>query len=453
MERFITRLPPEMGPPPGAGAGARLLGVAAQCGAIALIVVAWLALSIMPPGIVERAAARVAHAGLSRAGSDLLREVWAIVNDRFYDPDLNGVDPSAAIADFADAADDAATPAELRGVVNDSLAMLEASHTRLFTPDESAFYEVLDVFNPNGLAAGQVPGQPEGAVAYVGIGCVTKQIEGRAFVSDVYPTGPADDCGLRVGDEIVSVDGAAWGPVEPFAGRAGQAVELVVRRTPGMRALRLEVTPERIRPRQMYLRALRASASVTDHDGRRLAYVRIRSYAHESYHDALVELMGDEFAGADGLVLDLRGGWGGAVARYTDAFNPAHPYMQMRGRGGEWGTVSRVWDRPLVVLIDEGTRSGKEMVADALQRAGVATLVGTPTAGAVLGGSAFPLSDGSLLMVAVTDVRLDGRTLEGNPVQPDVLVERPLPYCNGADPQLDAGYEALLERIGAGRPL
>ena len=34
-------------------------------------------------------------------------------------------------------------------------------------------------------------------------------------------------------------------------------------------------------------------------------------------------------------------------------------------------------------------------------------------------------------------------SLEGNPVEPDVFVERPLPYCNGADPQLEAGYAAL----------
>jgi carboxyl-terminal processing protease len=163
--------------------------------------------------------------------------------------------------------------------------------------------------------------------------------------------------------------------------------------------------------------------------------------------------MRGEFAQADGLVLDLRGGWGGAVAEYTDAFNPAHPFMQMRGREGGWSTVSRVWDKPLVILIDEGTRSGKEMVSDALQRAGVATLVGTPTAGAVLGGTTFPLSDGSLLMVAVADVRLDGRRLEANPVEPDVFVERPLPYCNGADPQLEAGYAALLDAVRAARPL
>ncbi len=115
--------------------------------------------------------------------------------------------------------------------------------------------------------------------------------------------------------------------------------------------------------------------------------------------------------------------------------------------------MSRAWDKPLVVLIDHGTRSGKEMVADALQRAGIATLVGTPTAGAVLGGTTFPMSDGSLLMVAVTDVRIDGRAIENSPVLPDIHVERPIPYCDGADPQLDAAYAALAETVRMSRPL
>ena len=65
----------------------------------------------------------------------------------------------------------------------------------------------------------------------------------------------------------------------------------------------------------------------------------------------------------------------------------------------------------------------------------------------------FALGLISLLMVAVADVRVDGTALEGRPVQPDVLVERPIPYCNGADPQLDAAYRVLIEAIRAGQPL
>ena len=44
----------------------------------------------------------------------------------------------------------------------------------------------------------------------------------------------------------------------------------------------------------------------------------------------------------------------------------------------------------------------------------------------------------ALLYLAVSQVKADGKHLEGTGVQPDIRVERPIPYSNGADPVLDA---------------
>jgi carboxyl-terminal processing protease len=41
----------------------------------------------------------------------------------------------------------------------------------------------------------------------------------------------------------------------------------------------------------------------------------------------------------------------------------------------------------------------------------------------------------------VNALRVDGHVLEGLGVTPDVLVERSVPYANGADPQLDRAIE------------
>jgi carboxyl-terminal processing protease len=95
-----------------------------------------------------------------------------------------------------------------------------------------------------------------------------------------------------------------------------------------------------------------------------------------------------------------------------------------------------------VVLVDEGTRSGKEVVTYALKRHGV-PVVGTRTAGALLAAQGFLLSDGSLLVLAVSDVRLDGERLEGQGVAPDIEVPFPLPYAAGHDPQLEAALAEL----------
>ena len=109
------------------------------------------------------------------------------------------------------------------------------------------------------------------------------------------------------------------------------------------------------------------------------------------------------------------------------------------------------WRRPLVAIIDEGTRSGLEVFAYALKINGI-PLVGTRTAGALLAGSAYLLPDDSLLELAVSDAVIgDGVRLEGNGVVPDVPVAFSLPYAAGRDPQRDAAVEEMRRILVRGR--
>jgi carboxyl-terminal processing protease len=62
----------------------------------------------------------------------------------------------------------------------------------------------------------------------------------------------------------------------------------------------------------------------------------------------------------------------------------------------------------------------------------------------VLAGMCRPLADGSVLYLAVQNVLVDGESLEGIGVEPDVTVERNLPYSQGRDEQLEAAVQALL---------
>jgi carboxyl-terminal processing protease len=59
------------------------------------------------------------------------------------------------------------------------------------------------------------------------------------------------------------------------------------------------------------------------------------------------------------------------------------------------------------------------------------------------------LSDGSLLMLAVADVTVDGERLEGVGVEPDVHVPRELRSDVGRDPQREAALDEAA-RLAAG---
>jgi len=153
-------------------------------------------------------------------------------------------------------------------------------------------------------------------------------------------------------------------------------------------------------------------------------------------------LTSEPLKSADGLVLDMRGRWGGAPPDATDLFVGHSPTMVVTDRDGDRSIETTSWDKPVVGIIDSGSRSGMEILADGLKRARV-TLVGTKTAGNVLAGRAFMLKDNSILELAVLDVHIEGVRLEGNGVTPNIEVPFELPYSAGADPQRDRAIDEM----------
>ena len=103
---------------------------------------------------------------------------------------------------------------------------------------------------------------------------------------------------------------------------------------------------------------------------------------------------------ADALVWDLRDGWGGAQPDYLDLFNSRAPTMQVTDRNGDTGMVDVKWRKPVAMLINGGTRSGKEVLAYGFKEYRLGELVGVRTEGAVLAATAFLIGDSGLLLLA-----------------------------------------------------
>ena len=116
----------------------------------------------------------------------------------------------------------------------------------------------------------------------------------------------------------------------------------------------------------------------------------------------------------------------------------------MVDRHGDVSVANVKWRKPVVMLINGGTRSGKEILAYGFKKYGLGEVIGTQTAGAVLAARAFLLSDGSLLLLAVNDVFVDGQRLEGVGVTPTLEVPFPVEYAQGKIPQLE---RADLQRV------
>ena len=174
--------------------------------------------------------------------------------------------------------------------------------------------------------------------------------------------------------------------------------------------------------------------------------MHVWSYAGEQYHAELEqELLFGRLKDADALVLDLREGWGGASPSYLNIFTPRTVSVTALARNRARRTFTSGWSKPVVMLVNGNTRSGKELLAYGFRRHGIGLVVGSRTAGAVVQGYLSAMDDGSLLYLAVGDVLVDGdHRLEGVGVTPDIEVPFSLPYAQGADPQKERAIAAAL---------
>jgi carboxyl-terminal processing protease len=376
----------------------------------------------------------------------ILDEVWRTVNERFYDAHFGGHDWAAIGEIYRDRARDTAPPA-LPALINRMLGELGASHTAYLTADDTAYYDLADIFS--GALRRELPRVfREGEVSYVGIGALTRKLDGKIFVYGLPAGLPAARSGLKTGDEIVAADGNEFEPVKSFLGKTGQSVTLTIRRAAAGPTETLTVTPERIKPDEAYLTAIKESARIIPAEGRRIGYIRMWSYAGREYQHALEEAIASgPLKDADALIWDLRGGWGGAQPSYLDLFDPRGPAMTVTHRSGKTETVNARWRRPAVLLIDGLTRSGKEILAYGFKKYGFGPVVGTMTKGDVLAATAFMMSDGSLLELAVEDVRVEGERLEGHGVAPTIEVPFPFEYSAGADPQLERALAVAAQAV------
>ena len=98
-----------------------------------------------------------------------------------------------------------------------------------------------------------------------------------------------------------------------------------------------------------------------------------------------------------------------------------------------------------VLLINEHTHSAAEMVASFARQNRFATLVGTRTAGQVLGGANFKLVGGYILRIPVAGwYTWQGECIEGKGVEPDVAVENSAESLSvGVDTQLEKALQIV----------
>jgi carboxyl-terminal processing protease len=405
------------------------------------------AVSALAPTVVWTEQRHSGDSATSEAASARIatfEEVWRTVRDRFYDPHLHGLDWSAVRERYLPDATRASSEETLASVINSMLAELHASHTRYYTPYEPEYYQLSDIFSAALRRRGLERAFPSGRVSYPGIGVLSRQdVQGGSMITGVVEGTPAQQAGLLAGDVIILADGLPFQPVQSFRDKIGKEVVLRLRRVGGF--MQVSLTPVDIEPNKMFLDGLKASARIIRTNGRSIGYIHIWCYAGSVYQRTLEHLLSQSpLNDADALIWDLRDGWGGAIPEYLDLFNTRAPTMQITDRNGASELRNVKWRKPVAMLVNGGTRSGKEILAYGFKKYRLGEVIGSRTEGAVLAATAF-LIGGGLLLLAVEDVHVDGERLEGVGVAPTIEVQADPASMGLGDPQLNRAIAVLSE--------
>ncbi|HLJ56528.1 MAG TPA: S41 family peptidase [Chthonomonadaceae bacterium] len=360
-------------------------------------------------------------------------QVWRTVRDRFHDPNLNGVNWAKIAETFRAKLPDIKTKAEFEAFINRMLAELHASHTGYSTDDDVEFYMLPSVMRQD------MTGHRTEHIGVMGAQ------EGDEFVvAAVLDGGPAEVAGLQSGDRIVSADGTPFRTAGSFRGKDGRPVAVAFRRGRDVAVHTVMVIPVRQNILQAYLDATEKSARIISVSGKRIGYIHLWTMANDAFRTTLERVLERRLHDTDGLILDLRDGYGGSPWNYADVFFRPDVSWEQQSRSGGGATRYTGYGKPMVVLINQGTRSAKEFLSYELKTKHRATLVGTRTAGAFLGAGAFEIGRDGLLELPILGLKVDGQLLEGNGVAPDVNVPARNSYTD-RDAQVLAGEQALAE--------
>lgn len=301
--------------------------------------------------------------------------------------------------------------------------------------------------------------------SYPGVGIEVAAGNGTVRIQKTIEGSPAQQAGLRAGDEIVRIDGAEIGAdlagaIAHMRGASGSLVRLTVRRadSPGL----LDYT---LRRAQVQVHSVSAQTLEPGY-----GYLRITSFSEttvEEVKQAVLRLKRDNQAGIKGLVIDLRNNPGGVLeagVAVADDFLDSGVIVSADGRTPDARFVMEatpgdlIDGAPLVVLVNAGSASASEIVAGALKDHGRALLIGRRTYGKGSVQTVMPLMRGGAVKLTTSRYFTpSGASIHGKGIMPDVPEDGPgappaellgpgAPPLTDRDPDVRLGLDTLKHR-------
>jgi carboxyl-terminal processing protease len=331
-----------------------------------------------------------------------LNEIYEILDNRYVDPDLVDRDT------------------QYQSAIN---GLLETF------PDSGTFY-----VDPDTVATSVGP-----SGKFEGIGATVASQDGEIVIVAPIEDTPAERAGLLSGDVILEVDGETtegWTQekaVLKIRGPSGTEVTLKVRHPDGDEEM---LTIERDEIKVKSVTTQPPGGALEDGSGAEISdigYIYLREFTEPSKDEMQQALRDVVDSGKTGLIIDLRNNPGGLLrttVEIADEFLEGDlTILSEEGRDGEeqvyrssdGGIATEI---PVVILMNQFSASGSEVLAAALQENDRAQVVGEKSFGKGTVNVSNDLDDGGQLYVSVAKwLTPDGLQIDGVGVRPDITIQ------------------------------
>lgn len=367
-------------------------------------------------------------------------KVWQTINDNHFDPTFGGVDWQKTREIYAPQIAAAKTDAEFYRIMQRMIGELKLSHFSIY---------------PQNLNVDSAAGGGEGT-----LGIELKMLDGKAVIARIEKDSGAERANLKAGFVVEKVDGKMvaeiLAPLEKNLAARGEnerVVKLYAERTlanmlngkPDSIA-KIEISDEKNQARNFDVKRSLAKTEMSLAIGNfpaqpvlfeskllseNIGYIRFNMWTIPQMPKIRQAIR--DFAGAKGIVFDLRGnpgGIGGMASGVAGLLMNARATLgSMNSRSTKTEFIVYPQTAPfagkVIVLTDYGSASTSEVFAAGLQENGRARIVGERSAGAVLPSVFTVLPIGAIFQYPVSDYKSPKNVLiEKRGVAPDTEIKQ-----------------------------
>jgi len=273
--------------------------------------------------------------------------------------------------------------------------------------------------------------QIETSGEFEGVGMEITLKDGIITVVSPIQDAPAWTAGIKPGDRIIEIDGQStkgmdtWEAVQKLRGKKGTSVTVSILREHTPHIIKISLVRDIIRVKSVKSAILPGN----------IGYVRITNFQEKTAADLETVLKELNNQNVDALILDLRNNPGGLLSSAIEVSQMFLPekktIVSIQGRKQEerktyYAQKAPLWNKPVVLLVNNGSASAAEIVTGALRdNLDRCEIIGTKTFGK---GSVQNLikidEDGTSIKLTVAYYYTpSGVKIDGKGIEPDIKIE------------------------------